>query len=362
MKQSYLFVILMTCVFSLFACSNDDDKDEYAPFTPSESNGAYVMNQGSYYYHISSSIGYLDYGKETSTDSVFVSQNGMTPGNTLQAGLIYGNHLFSIAYESNVMFITDKNTLKLQKVLKVNSPRALAASDGYVFVSNYNGYVTRIDAHAMTVKDSIKVGPNPEEMAVANGYLYVTNSDGLNYTHGCTNGKSVSKIKIATFSIEKNIAVGLNPTKALADSKGNVFIIASGDYSTANPPMLQKIDTKDHVSNIANATMMCIDGTKLYAIYNYTDWSTYTTINTYYSVNTETGAKTDNLITQGPEYPLSINVDPVTKHIFITSDNAGQWGADYSGPGYVNEYEADGTFVKKFVTGVHPVEIVFNIK
>lgn len=362
MKKYYLVGILLACLFAFSACSNDDDNDEYAPFTPSESSGAYIMNQGSYYSHISSSIGYLDYGKGTLMDSVFVSQNRMTPGNTLQYGLIYGNHLFAIAYESNVMFIADKNTLKLQKMLKVNAPRALAASDGYIFVSNYNGYVTRIDGHTMTIKDSVKVGSNPEEMAVANGYLYVTNSDGLNYAQGYANGKSVSKIRIATFTVEKNIAVGLNPTKALADSKGNVFIIAAGDYSATNPSMLQKIDTKDAVSNIANASMMCVDGTKLYAIYNYTDWSTYITTNIYFSVDTETGVKTDNLITQGVQYPLSINVDPVTKHLFITADNAGQRGADYSGAGYVNEYKADGTFVKKYTTGVHPVQVVFNVK
>jgi hypothetical protein len=361
MKKYYLFAILMACVFAFSACSNDDDKDEYAPFTPSESSGAYVMNQGNYYSHISSSMGYLDYGKGTLTDSVFVAQNAMTPGNTLQGGLIYGSHLFTIAYESNVMFISDKNTLKVQKVLEVHVPRALVASDGYVFVSNYNGYVTRIDARTMTIKDSVKVGPNPEEMAVANGYLYVTNSDGLNYAKAYANGKSVSKINISTFKVEKTIAVGTNPTKAAADSKGNVYVIAMGDYG-AVASELEKIDTNDKVTTLGNASLMCVDGTKLYGVYSVTNWATYVTTNTYFSVNTETGVKTDNLVAQGVDYPLSINVDPVTKHIFITSDNGGQWGEDYSGAGYVNEYKADGSFVKKYATGVHPVQIVFNVK
>lgn len=362
MKKYFLFVLLMTCAFSFTACSDDEDGDVYVPFTPTASSGAYVMNQGNYYSKIASSIGYLDYGTSTMTDSVFVSQNGISAGNSLQAGLVYGKYLFAIAYESNVMFVADQNTLKLQKTLKINAPRALAASDGYVFVSNYNGYVTRVDAQTLTVKDSIKVGPNPEEMAVANGYLYVANSDGMDTGNDYAGGKSVSKIKISTFKVEKTIAVGLNPIKATSDEKGNVYVIAMGDY-VAVPSVLQKIDVNDNVTDLGNASSVAASGSTIYVVYTYTDWSTYETYNSYFTLNVETGAKTDNMLSAGVDYPTSIAVDPITKHIFLTSDNPGAWGsADWSAAGYVSEYSATGTFIKKYPAGVHPVQVVFNVK
>lgn len=49
------------------------------------------------------------------------------------------------------------------------------------------------------------------------------NSDGMNYNAGYANGKSVSKIALSTFTEEKKIAVGMNPTKIAADASGNVL-------------------------------------------------------------------------------------------------------------------------------------------
>ena len=362
-KYFSMWAFMLACVFALTACSNDDDTDPYAPFTPTASSGAYVINQGNYYALLDGSIGYLDYGTKTFTDSIFRAQNsGMSPGSTLQSGVIYGDYFFSIAYASNIMFVSNKNTLKLVKSLNISAPRALITNGGYVFVSDYEGYVIRVDARNLVIKDSVKVGPNPEEMAIANGYLYVVNSDGLNYANSYQNGKSVSKINLSTFKVDKTISVGMNPTKIAADSKGNVFVIAIGNYANI-PTKLQKIDANDNVTDsIGQVTSMYIDGTTLYAINSQTNWATYTTVNTYFKMNTETNVITDNLVSVGVKHPIAISVDPVTKYIYITSFNEGQYGADYSGAGYMNEYNASGTLLKTYKTGVNPVGLVFNVK
>ena len=362
MKKYYLLSLLMVCMFAFSSCSDDDDKDQYKPFVPTASNGAYVMNQGSYYSKISSTIGYLDYGTQALTDSVFVAANGFLPGNTLQGGIIYGDHLFVIAYESNVLFVANKNTLKVEKQVKVSAPRALATADGYVFISNFDGYVTRFNARTMTVQDSVKVGPNPEEMAVANGYLYVAISDGMNYMNGYANGKKVAKVNLSTFSLEKEIPVRVNPNVAAADNEGNVYVISQGNYGDIKP-MMQKIDKNDKVSEMVTASLMCIDGSTLYAIYADMDPQTYVTDYTYFSMDLKTGITNDNLVKTPADFPTFIKVDPVTKHIFIGSDNVGANGsADYATAGYINEYKADGTLQKKHVAGVHPVQMVFNLK
>ena len=362
MKKYYLFSILMVCMFAFTACSDDDDNDPYKPFSPSQSSGAYVMNQGNYYSKIGSTIGYLDYGTQTMTDSAFVSANQILPGNTLQSGVIYGDYLFAIAYESNVLFVANKNTLKLEKQVRISAPRALETADGYVYITNYDGYVTRFNARTMTVQDSVKVGPNPEEMAVANGYLYVTVSDGMNYGNGYVNGKKVAKVNLSTFKLEKDIAVEVNPTKAAADEDGNVYIISQGDYSTIKP-LLQKIDKEDKVTSVTNASKMAVDGSTIYAVYGDMDPMTYQTVYSYFTVDTKTLTKTALQLQGTIDSPTFINVDPVTKNIFVGSDPMGAYGyADYNAAGYINEYKTNGTLVKKHNAGVHPVQMVFNIK
>ncbi len=362
MKKFFYFIpLLMACLSTFTACSDDDDPDVYRKFEPTASSGAYVINQGNFYSKISSSIGYLDYGNGTLTDSVFVAQNGILPGNTLQDAVIHGDYFFAIAYESNVMFITDKNTLKLQKMIPTRAPRDLVAEDGYVYISNYGGYVTRFNARTMTLLDSLQVGPNPEEMALANGYLYVTISDGMNYSNGYANGKKVAKVNLASWKVEKYIDVEVNPTLITADAEGNVFVISMGNYADILSTV-QKIDANDKVTVLGNATMMAVSGTTLYTIYSYTNWSTYETVNTYYNYNTQTGAVVKSGAFDVVKYPNGISIDPVTKHLFVTADPAGDYGANYKGAGTVSELDTNGNLLNTYATGVHPAHLVFNVK
>ena len=53
----------------------------------------------------------------------------------------------------------------------------------------------------------------------------------------------------------------------------------------------------------------------------------------------------------------------MTGDIYIASLNKsaeGDW-ADYVAPGYLNQYDAKGQFIKKYDIGSGPVAIVFNV-
>lgn len=359
MKRFIFLAMILASLFNFISCS--DDNDNPTPPTPpvAQSRGAYIINQGNYYSHIPGSISYLNTVDSTVTDSVFLAANGVQPGNTLQQGLVYGSHFYAIAYESNVFFACDKSSLHIQKELQVDAPRAMAAAGKYIYISNYSGTVTRIDTTTMSIDGTVSVGPNPEELTVQGDYLYVTNSDGLNYTKGYENGKSVSKISLSSFQVVKTIPVGLNPTKIKSASDGNIYLVAMGNYG-ATPAKIQRISPDDQVTDMMEATMFDVHGNYLYAINSVTDWKTYETKNTFIKYDLRTGTSSEDFIFPLSGYPIAINIEPVSGDIYITNFNAGAYGADYSGDGYVCRYSnADGKLLGTYNTGVNAVQLVF---
>ncbi|MEG1729030.1 MAG: hypothetical protein RR280_05740 [Bacteroidaceae bacterium] len=366
MKQMKLMMMAALCALTFTAC--DDDENDYT-WTPQPTDTEYyILNQGNYSSGIDGTLSSMSYNG-TYTDGIFKTANeGMSLGNTPQNAVAYGSHLyFAVSGDQTggyALFVADRTTRKVQKKITMFMPRDLVAYEGKVYVSGFgetagNGTVARIDT---TTFETVKtpVGSYPEELVAANGYLYVTNS-------GYMKGETVSKVNLKTFKEEKQIKVGLNPTRIAADAMGNVFVVTTGNYATI-PAAIQKIAIKDDaVTPVAEATQIAVHGTTLYALNSITNWTLGTTVNTYFTVNTVTGSiQKETLKTtqedQMPKYPTNIFVSPWNGHIFVPADNDESGYANWSGKGYLYEYDAKGMFVKKTNVGVHPVRVVFNMK
>ena len=201
---------------------------------------------------------------------MFKAANGRVLGDTPQNAVVYGSKMYIAVYQSNLIEVVDRVSLKSLKTIPFDAsegqePRFVLAHEGKVYASMYNGYVQRIDTLSLSIDGAVKVGPNPEEMCVAYDYLYVANSDGMNYQNGYADGCTVSKIALGSFSEEKKINVGINPTKMASDGN-NVYVITMGDYSAANPATLRQIVNDNTVNAIAPATLMAFTFKQLYFI------------------------------------------------------------------------------------------------
>lgn len=365
MKLNKIFAIAL-CALCFTACSDDDDKPEIPetpdtpenPDTPNNPDDpdkpdnqlVFVLNQGNMGKNIPGSLSKIDLTAGTIVNNAFKDANGRILGDTPQSVIIYGDKMYIAVYQSNIIEIVDKNTLVSEKTIKLGntacSPRYMAAKDNYVYISMYDGYVSRLDTKTQTIDKTIAVGPNPNEVALAGDYLYVANSDGENAPNY---GTTVSKINLSTFTEEKKIEVGLNPYK-MASNGEDAFVICMGNYQEVSAT-IKKINSDDTVTEICPATMAVANGDDLYIV-NDPNYGTGTEYYRYKISTKEKAALTfDKIIA-----PQAIGINPKDGHIFISTLSV-VYG--WSDPCFVNEYTANCEFVNQYKSGIYSASIVF---
>lgn len=363
MKKSILLsaMLLFACV-GFTSCSDDDDNGKTPnPEAPSVSEGAFVLNQGNMGNKIEGSLTYLDYATGMASQNVYQNANGQSLGNTPQCAVPYGSKIYLGIYESNVITVIDNKTFKTIKQISLNanegqSPRSLVAKDGKVYISMYNGYVSRLDTLSLAIDGNVKVGPNPEIIAIAENKLYVPNSDGMNWQGKYANGLTASVIDIPSFKVVKTIAVGLNPTEFHSNGK-DVFLLCKGNYADISSKVYRLLPD-DSMKEIAEATLMDIKGDKVYMAN--APWGT-TGANVKYTVyDINTSAMTDMLSDEGVDAPVALAVDPVSGKIIVTSYTIDNGNIGTTLDGYAKEYNANGQFVRRYNVGTGPAFIFFN--
>lgn len=355
-----LIAALSTLCFT--ACDNDDDN--VVIDNPTVYHGMFVLNQGNFYKNIVGSITNIDTEKSLVYQDAFMKANDRTIGDSPQDGIIYGSKMYIGVHISGTLEIVDKNTLRAEKTLTLTEreagPRSLAAKDGKVYVSLYDGYVARLDTLSMEVDKKIKVGPNPDGIVILGNYLYVTNSDGMNYLNGYANGYSVSKINLSTFTEECKIPVAMNPTK-IATNGQDVFVISMGNYTAEYPSTLQRLnidyDSEDENSkgaeNLCEASMMAVYGNIIYCI-KAPIWGVSTDYE-YFTYKISDGTKTA-VTPQGMLDPQAMAFDSKSGHLFISTLSDAY---AYDDPFKVVEYTSAWEVVDSYEAGVGAYAFVF---
>lgn len=355
MKTKFYAFLMMGAALFATSCSDDKDDPVIDPVYQTDTDGVFIVNEGSYYSNVNGSLSYLDYATNTLTDGLFASVNGRTLGGTPNNAIIWGSKMYIACTDENRVEVVDVNTLKSISSIEVTQPRELVGLGPNVYVSTYGGYVCGIDTVQPTAiaGQSEVIGSCLEGIAAYNGYLYVCNAYNSDYTYNT----NVVKLTAGLQKV-KDIEVVCNPTYIVAGYDG-LYLLSSGNYYDVSPT-IQSIDANDKVTSLCNGTFMAYNNGKIYYIETAYD-ENWNTIATYYVYNTESGAKEE--FTKGTEVfsPCAIAVDPVNDYVYISSYNKGAYGtADYSGAGYVVKYNSNGGYLDKYDAGVGPSTFVFK--
>lgn len=355
-------LLLKSLLFSLFAiafvsCSDDDD-----PVVPQENwqkEGAYILNSGKSGNN-NATLGYYVKAENNYSELFETANSGLKLGDTANDMLVYGGKVYIAMSGSTVIRVLDRSGKQQTEISSksgsVNEePRSLTAYNGKVYVSYFDGYVSRIDTSSLAIDKTVAVGRNPEQLKVSNNKLFVANSGGMGWATG-NYDKTVSVIDLNSFNVVKSIEVLMNPVSIQVDKSGYVYVISMGNYNDILNT-LQRIDpTTYEVKTVTNATEMGINGDKTKIYYVYSQWDNAgNNIISYLTYNTQTGKVSDtSFITDNTTisnfYKLSI--DPSNDDIYVST-------SDYTNNGDMYVFSSAGKLKNKFTIGLNGMGAFF---
>lgn len=355
--RNIAFVFL--ALTSLASCVIKDDYVRIVNINRDYTAAFAVLNQGDASKGVSSSIDLFTVRDTNFVENAYYDKNETKLGSGLQSGVANWTNIYLAMRSSNRIWIIDRPSLAVKAMIAVPQPNDLLLNGKYLYVASNNGLVTRIDT-TNNVSNQITVGPNPSSMVMANGYLYVANSDRDNVTGNYVNGRTVSKIRLSDFSLEKQIKVDNLPTRLVADGAGNVFVTCAGNDTLKFDEIL-KIDHQDSARHFVNANIMAARENKLFIGITNRERadSVYTT---YMSINSLTGDTINSKLFYDrniplPTNPTSMTVSPHDGYFYITSDSVPKTDLTQH-YGKVYQYRVDGKLLNRYTTGMNPVGVI----
>ncbi len=362
MKENMWRLISLAAVTVLLAACTDELSDPSEGDGVEVKSGVLILNEGSLYASpsIMGSLDFFNFKTGVLERNIFETVNKRSLGGTPNHAIVVAGKLFIATTDENRVEIVSLPSLEAAEPVTVVSPRELATDGRAVYVSSYDGTVSKIDiATGEVLARSAKVGDNLEGIACANGMLYVCNSYAplAEYPYADYHNNLV-KLNTNDLSKSGDIEVALNPNQVVA--AGNKLYVASwGDYGMT-PATIQQVDVAtEEVKTLSTGRLFAYNDGKLYFVRSsYNEY--WQEVSSFLVFDLQTG--TESTFTEGTEIfaPCGIVADSRTGDIYISSyvENPDTHAANYAAEGYVVRYHADGTYVDTYNVGTGPATMI----
>lgn len=373
--KKYLLGLAVLLMGTAVMTSCDPAEDYPETYLQVYSTGAYVVNAGNMGSNIESSLTAIDYASSTATQNVFKTANGRILGNTANDGIVYGNKIYLAVDQSNTIEVIDKKTKKSIKQIKTTDllgnaegvePRHIIADGGKVYFTTYGGYVAAVDTTSFALQKKWQVGSYPEGLVIGNGNLYVANS---NYAAG---GGNISCINLSNDKVETKNIEGVNNPTGIYYASGLLYVLDNQYYDASwnayGENALRAVSFAEGKSQkVADGNYaVCVTPgatTRMAVVRPYfyvlnAPFGGTPSVSVLAAGSTQAQTMT---LSEMPVSPCGIFVDPLNGHIFVLSYRLGDKGyPDYSGNGYVVEYDRSGQKQHEYETGVGSCAMFFD--
>ncbi|SHI72011.1 40-residue YVTN family beta-propeller repeat-containing protein [Hymenobacter daecheongensis DSM 21074] len=235
---------------ALLGCTDDKVDGPIYNFSADGSN-VFVLNEGKYGTP-NGAVSYFSKTKKQLVDkSVFQTVNQRELGDVVQSMAVLNGQGYIVANNSQKVEVVNMQTFQTVATIKgLEQPRYMVAVGGKAYVSEWinfdkKGRVAVIDLATNTVKKTIAVGMQPEQLLVANGRVYVGN----------TGDDTLRVINPATDAVEAKIKLKDAPGSLVLDKVGAIWVLCQGitKYDTKAPYAILS-DTPGNLVKFAPAT------------------------------------------------------------------------------------------------------------
>ena len=347
--KKYLLLFVATCLLGGLSTSCKDEPEE-KKVTETDYD-VWIVNEGQWQHNNASMTAFNSLTQAVNPD-FFAACNSRSLGDVANDVIVYGGKAYiAVNLSSTVEIVRTSDGKSLRQLSFFDGetacqPRRLCAGDGKVFVCCYDGSVHRIDTATLTVEASGTAGSNPDGICLSGGKLYVSNSGGLNYP---VYDSTLSVMDALSLKVLKTIDVRCNPSRALSDACGHIWVMSSGNYTDIFGCM-QCIDAaSDSVVAVFEESPADFDvcGSMVYLLCYGNKGGVVRTID---AVN----MKMEKLFeTDAPKAIYAISCRPSDRSIWITD------ALDYTSKGDVYAFDSQGQQKHVFEAGICPKRVVF---
>ena len=346
---------------SFTACLEDDLEQPELPIEP-ETYPAYILNEGLWGANNANITRFYPQYKIDNLSDFYQEMNGTKMGDVANAMMEEDDNIFVVLNGSKYVARLDLLCMEQARYTFPSTdgePRCIDVEDGFAYVTQYGGQVSKLNIKDMTLAGTFKGGDNLEGIVEKDGKLYVANSYTVDGSNNWIYNKEVFVINAKTMTLEKSIDVVDNPTK-LYEIDGKIYLISQGNYADV-AGALQVIDPKTGTSKtILNDVTKITEGNNdlIYGICANYD-ANWQLTNSFFTYNPSTGAISETSFLQDAPSSFStaaiylLEVDEETGFIYVGT-------SDYTTNGTIYQFDKGGKLVKSFDSGgINPSAMVF---
>ena len=354
--RSLLFTMLCSLILGIsFTACSDDDEDKFI-IDPVD-YPAYILNEGIWGSNNANISRFFPSYKGIDSD-YYQKVNGKLMGDLANAMIEEENNIYVVIGGSKYVARLDLNCVEQARYSfpeGEGEPRCIDVEDGYVYVTQHGGQVSKLDAQTLKLVSTFKGGDNLEGIVEKDGKLYVANAWKGVYDFN----KELLVINAETMTKTGSIDVVLNPVQ-VQEIDDKIYVISQGNYEDVQA-VLQVIDTKAGTSKVIVKDVDKITEGHNGLIYGVrstydADWNT---INSFFTYNPKKGTVSETSFLQDAPSSISstaiylLEVGGYADFIYIGI-------SDYVTNGTIYQFDASGKLLQSFDSGgINPNAMIF---
>ena len=354
--RSLLFTMLCSLMLGIsFTACSDDDEDKLI-IDPVD-YPAYILNEGIWGSNNANISRFFPSYKGIDSD-YYQQVNGKLMGDLANAMIEEENNIYVVIGGSKYVARLDLNCVEQARYSfpeGEGEPRCIDVEDGYVYVTQHGGQVSKLDAQTLKLVSTFKGGDNLEGIVEKDGKLYVANA----WKSIQDFNKEIIVINAETMTKTGSIDVVLNPVQ-VQEFDDKIYVISQGNYEDVQA-VLQVIDTKAGTSKVIVKDVDKITEGHNGLIYGVrstydADWNT---INSFFTYNPMKGTVSETSFLQDAPSSISstaiylLEVGGYADFIYIGI-------SDYVTNGTIYQFDASGKLLQSFDSGgINPNAMIF---